>query len=565
VCRESNRDPGEPSPTPGIAVLVRRNRFIRPIIAALRERGIDASEEGGAPLADDPAVAATLSLLHLADHPTDELARFHVATSPLGVALNWNGVPSAASTRRRAAKLRRALATRGYAHVLERLLDRAAPHIPPASAARMDQLLDLARDFDARASLRPCEFVALVCEQRVARPGGARVRVMSIHAAKGLEFDAVVLPDLDAPSCPRGGCLALRPGNPLEPATALSLAVSKEVARLHPMLADMHRQRQKRLVFEDLCTLYVAMTRARRALVMLVSPYKKPDGPLTLKAASILRGCLDDWGAPAPEQSTLREWRRDSRPWWEGLAPQSAAGPAPAPPEPAQLTLAPPRPGSLRRARIVAPSSLDGALIDLGQRLAPGPSAGAAGMDIGTIAHAILQRIDWLDGPHPTDADLRAWAAAVLAATPHALETAVALVSRFLASPGAACLRRPWHAAHPALTSGSTSAPDPSLDLRREWAFLHEVPDADAPTLISGAIDRLVLLRDPTDNRILAADILDYKTDTIASDADLAARTAHHRPQLVAYSASIARMFDLDPHAVRATLVFLGAGRLVNI
>ena len=53
------------------------------MIYELRSRGIDASEEGGNPLTDSPAVQLILSLLTLADHPGDTAARFHVATSPL--------------------------------------------------------------------------------------------------------------------------------------------------------------------------------------------------------------------------------------------------------------------------------------------------------------------------------------------------------------------------------------------------------------------------------------------------------------------------------------------------
>src|SRR6185437_10815505 len=72
------------NPNAEIAVLVRRKRFIAPLLARLRQRNIAASGEGGSSLADDIAVLAMLSLLHLIDHPSDTAAVFHVATSPLG-------------------------------------------------------------------------------------------------------------------------------------------------------------------------------------------------------------------------------------------------------------------------------------------------------------------------------------------------------------------------------------------------------------------------------------------------------------------------------------------------
>ena len=66
-----------------IGILVRRNKAVARLIFELRELGIEASEEGGNPLIDSPAVQVILSLLTLADHPGDMVARFHVATSPL--------------------------------------------------------------------------------------------------------------------------------------------------------------------------------------------------------------------------------------------------------------------------------------------------------------------------------------------------------------------------------------------------------------------------------------------------------------------------------------------------
>ena len=55
----------------------------------------------------------------------------------------------------------------------------------------------MAYDYQPRSTLRADAFVAFVRQQRVADPSGAKVRVMTIHSAKGLQFDVVVLPELD--------------------------------------------------------------------------------------------------------------------------------------------------------------------------------------------------------------------------------------------------------------------------------------------------------------------------------------------------------------------------------
>ncbi len=74
----------EDAPLASVGVLVRRRKWIPELIHKLSEAGIAASDEGGNPLTDSAAVLHALSMLHLADHPGDLAAAFHVATSPLG-------------------------------------------------------------------------------------------------------------------------------------------------------------------------------------------------------------------------------------------------------------------------------------------------------------------------------------------------------------------------------------------------------------------------------------------------------------------------------------------------
>ena len=89
-------------PTRSIGVLVRTNTAVRQLIHRLRSRHqILASEEGGNPLVDSPAVQIAISALTLADHPGDTAARFHVAHSPLGPKLGIvDHKGDAAATRR---------------------------------------------------------------------------------------------------------------------------------------------------------------------------------------------------------------------------------------------------------------------------------------------------------------------------------------------------------------------------------------------------------------------------------------------------------------------------------
>lgn len=111
LCRsaaELVRDILAAAPGRSIGVLTRTNAAVARIMYELRAVGIEASEEGGVPLIDAAPVAAVLALLRLADHPGDTIARYHVANSPLGEALDCTDHRD----RRAAVRLANAIRTR---------------------------------------------------------------------------------------------------------------------------------------------------------------------------------------------------------------------------------------------------------------------------------------------------------------------------------------------------------------------------------------------------------------------------------------------------------------------
>ncbi|MCB9841006.1 MAG: UvrD-helicase domain-containing protein [Phycisphaeraceae bacterium] len=588
-----------------VGVLVRTNKPIRALVRALRQAGIDASEEGGAPLSDDPLVSSVLSLLHLADHPGDTLCAYHVAMTPVGRAIGWHGVPSRARIRRRAMRLRRALASRGWAAVLETLVERIAAidGVPGASVTRLWQMLGLVREFEATAPVRTGPLVEMIAERRVASGGQAQVRVMTIHAAKGLEFDAVVLPELDRTWGGRAGALLARDG-PLGGATAASLSVSRDVAGLHPMLGQMVRQRDRREAFEGLCTLYVAMTRARRALVMLVGEYDDAKAKPTsaASAARVVRSGLRAGGGDPPlDAAGAGElvYERRVGEWW--VRP-GAAGAAARTPEggPIEIRLGEADRGSLRRARVVPPSSLEGrgpgGAIALGARFAMGAPTGGAptgpsARDLGTIVHAMLASIEWLDDdaasgwdalePMLREAGRIEHARRYVAGDAEAVvDAGLAMLREAMGGAGSRvreCLTRGWsmdangdHGSHGSHIPSGPMTPE----ARREWAFLCQDEPGDdpgqGPRLLSGAIDRLVLVRaggvaPGTLGAVVRGDVIDFKTDRIASPDELAERVAHYAPQVRAYQRAVARMFALPPERVRGVLAFVAAGEVVEV
>lgn len=178
-----------------VAILVRRTKFIPSLLLKLRERGILASGEGGNPLADTLAVEVLLSLLSWINHPGYNAAYEHVRISPLADLLEEHAIlkPTEVTV------LREMIVNTGYAKSLRAWASR--PLFQKACSdyekARIEQLIAMAHQFDALGGGTPSELVKQAREERVESPLSRGVRVLSMHAAKGLEFESVILMDLD--------------------------------------------------------------------------------------------------------------------------------------------------------------------------------------------------------------------------------------------------------------------------------------------------------------------------------------------------------------------------------
>ena len=153
-----------------IGVLVRRNVAVARLIFELRRLGVDASEEGGNPLTDSPAVQVLLSLLTLADHPGDTTARFHVAASPLARHVGLTDHADSPAAWRLAETTRRRLMVEGYGPVLDGWSKQLAAVCDRRDVSRLEQLVEMAYSYEDRATTRPGDFVDLVRQQKVEDP-----------------------------------------------------------------------------------------------------------------------------------------------------------------------------------------------------------------------------------------------------------------------------------------------------------------------------------------------------------------------------------------------------------
>lgn len=536
------------APGASIAVLVRENRPIARIIHELNRRGMRASQEGGATLMDSPAVVAVISALRVADHPTDGQALLHVSTSPLGRVLGLGPESGPLDAARFSQRLRERLMREGYAAVLGSWQKKVAADVDARGLARLDQLIELAQEEDARGVMRPAEFVRAARGRRVEDAGEHPIRVLTVHRSKGLEFDAVVLPLKGRTWQPGSGDILVGRPDSLGPWEAVSLYLPETLGAYSERLRDLRAESRARMIGEELCCLYVGMTRARHSLTMIVPPIRVNAsgslGKLSLRAPDLVRAGLLVEDARASREVL---WRTATEQAWEEKFRETEAKAERAVVELRVGAAKGERPPAHRLARR-SPSSLEGGeRVELASLLSRAPSAGR---ERGTLLHAFFEAVEWLDEGEPADDSLRA-AAIGLEVSPAEVDAAIAEFRRVLAGPIGALLRR-----------GEYAGRAEALKVRREHPFA-VCDDEEGGRILSGQFDRVVL--GLAGGKVVWGEVLDFKTDAVSERSEIEERAGHYLPQARAYGRALRRMFGLPAEAVSARLLFTGPGVGVTV
>ncbi|QDS92222.1 Putative ATP-dependent DNA helicase YjcD [Roseimaritima multifibrata] len=325
----------ESMPGRSIGILTRKNATVARLIYLLRARGVEVSQEGGNPLVDSGSVELLLSALMLSEHPGDGRWWYHVRNSPLAQhevfrphaeaaeklaagnpnPQDWSHQASIALTAQQAgSSVRRWIEHRGLVVALRELAKPIAEVSEASDQLRMRQLLQLAQQFERNPQPRLSDFVDQVRQQRVERPQPAQVRVMTVHQAKGLEFDAVVLPELEYALGASGvRCVARRP-SPTDPPEAMLRYLGKASWRLLPEAWQRaFGAMAAGSVTETLCLLYVSVTRPRHGLYMFVAPTPSRTATSQANAKMLLYNALQCDAKPADGETV---WFETGDPLW---------------------------------------------------------------------------------------------------------------------------------------------------------------------------------------------------------------------------------------------------------
>jgi len=558
------------APSASIGVLVRRNATVGRLLAMLGRGGLGlaVAGRGGNPLVDAPPVECILDALRLAIRPGDTISAFNVAASPLGRCVVPGGISredvfSSAARGRVAAAIRQRVLRVGLPEAIRTWVSECAEACDERQRRRLIQLARLAARVESRAPADLNRFVEIV--ERVAIPDESAdpIQVMTIHQSKGLEFDLVVLAELDQ-AFARGTFAAAfdRPADGSPPTRVVRWVDQKRRAALPESVAEVFDDQRQREGLESLCLLYVAMTRARRGLVCVV------DGPRSHKPreswAALLRERLcprepssEDAAGSASECDEAGVLARigDRGATLNALCTAEATQAARA--HVADEQVPAPTPGvavesPFGRALLAAPASAERDAEDSASLLGIDLAARREATDRGTALHLCLSKVRWIEeferGGEEGDQTLLTALRAALPGRPAAwCQERVREFQALLKVPEIRAV----------LSRGNPSQPRRVLC---EATFLRLTDEG----VQRGVIDRLVLIGEGSSGAPLEAEVVDFKTgrspqrDPQAVQEWIEGRAAGYRGQLEAYIDAVASEWRVPRHAIRAPLVFGG-------
>uniref|UniRef100_A0A7C4TCT5 DNA 3'-5' helicase n=1 Tax=candidate division WOR-3 bacterium TaxID=2052148 RepID=A0A7C4TCT5_UNCW3 len=266
-----------------IAILTRTNKFASQIAGLLSKNNIPSLSRSRASIMDEPDVQFIIQLLKFLDNPEDDFSLFHILTSEvfnldeefirglkkrktLYLSLK-DFYPELYPTKKIEELLSRVYFLNPY-QIIFNICKSLNLKISYPIASLLDSAIDYMEDGFGSLSdfIKYLEHYGTAIEVKEAQIEG--VRIMTIHRAKGLEFEVVILPETNFNLREEDRDLIFSYTDKARP----EKIYLREYGKYLPGLKEKERELQ---MIDELNLLYVALTRAKTGIYMLGFKRKK--------------------------------------------------------------------------------------------------------------------------------------------------------------------------------------------------------------------------------------------------------------------------------------------------
>ena len=521
-------DPFAPGRSCTVGILTRSNEFARSMAEQFREFAAKRGRSGEFAISVEGVLLLNASmvftvfrnLLEMALHPGDQMARGFLSMVRIAEEdkflfelpglLGGEGGSFPSWADRISASLRASVAADGFRCVLERFLALFRTLLADFDMQRMMMALDAAAAFDASGKRDIAEFLhSLDCMEAKSSSIRKTVQFMTIYKSKGLDFDLVIVPELYTNNGIDTGSreLIVKKDAAFRPEW-VTHAPRKAFLPFFPAVAEADAVLNEDSTYENCCLLYVAMTRARHALYLMIPDEK--GGGNSFRYPDLLRATLEEtpdpehvqWLSSVPSEQKMTLLYSVGDPRWLEKKSSGADSRAPFLIRAEERLFALEAGYLAQRDLPVQPPEQSVALSpsvagEKGKEGAPATFSAGEGAAMGSLIHALFAKVEFLDDCDPEQLLSEYLGEVAARTTPEERRSIAALFRHALSSPGAALLRRP--------------ADGGRVEVWREKHFSVRMNGE----LVSGVFDRVVIFRNEAGCPV-RIQLVDYKSD--ASD-----------------------------------------------
>lgn len=474
------------------AVLTRSSAKAEYYANVLEDAGIEVTSEGRtAACMANPESLALMAAIRGVASPKDALSQAHFLVSPLGRCLVGEGSDEVLSQFRASALC--LAAEQGFAAVIHHWMERLDKE-QAVDTGKIAVFAEAAMEFDAQRLASDdwhsfLNHLTHYTRQENEVPGA--VRVMTVHKAKGLGMDMVILPELGGAqglSQLRLSGVSIIRDEKGKVLWGLELP-REEICEEDEVLRAARDAMKADAAFEEFCVFYVAMTRAKHAVYCLFAEKRKYKNAARWLMRTFPSGTEGD---------VVREMG-DAQ-WFQGIEKQVSKKPTliagkslhfPTPTEPAEQLSPSYENHAVRVSKFFGDEEA---------------------RELGIEVHSLLAQITWLEE--------------LLPFRPGS-QKAKELVEEFLKSSRAVSIFQ---------------KPKEKMLLWREKSFDVETEGR----LLRGVFDRVHILLDEQE-RPRAVRIYDFKTDKKSNDL-----LSKYQGQMTAYIRAVAQLLDLEESKIEA-------------